>query len=78
MPWYRLPAYYRQHVSNDPASVIPFRTQWRMYARHRVCRVDHQGGPWDERQGVTQDDYLAAGRRGELYGGNAVSFLTSF
>jgi fatty acid desaturase len=78
LPWYRLPAYYREHISNDPASVIPFRQQLRMYARHRVYRVDHIGGPFDEEQGHTQDDYLAAGRRGVLYGGNAVSFLTPF
>ncbi len=78
VPWYRLPAYYREHVSDDPASVIPFRQQLKMYARHRVCRVDHQGGPYDDVQDVARDDYLAAGRRGELYGGNAVSFLTSF
>ena len=49
-----------------------------MYARHRVCRVDHRGGPHDAEQDVMLEDYLAAARRGELYGGNAVSFLTSF
>lgn len=78
VPWYRLPAYYREKVSNDPTSVIPFRQQLKMYARHRVYRVNHQGGPYDEVQDAMLDDYLAAGRRGELYGGNAVSFLTSF
>ncbi len=78
VPWYRLPAFYRAQVSDDPASVIPFRQQLKMYARHRVHRVDHRGGPYDDVQDVTQADYLAAGRRGELYGGNAVSFLTSF
>jgi fatty acid desaturase len=78
VPWYRLPAYYREHVSDDPASVIPFRQQWKMYARHRVARVDHRGGPFDAAQEAMQADYLAAARRGELYGGNAVSFLTSF
>lgn len=78
VPWYRLPAYYREHVSSDPASVIPFRQQLKMYARHRVYRVDHRGGPFDAEQDVMLGDYLAAARRGELYGGNAVSFLTSF
>lgn len=78
VPWYRLPAYYREKVSADPASVIPLRQQLRMYARHRVYRVTHTGGPFDEAQHVMQADYLQAARGGRLYGGNAVSFLTSF
>lgn len=78
VPWYRLPAYYREHISDDPASVIPFREQWRIYHRHRVLRVTHTGGPFAEQQSLTGRDYLQAGQRGELYGGNAVSFLVSF
>ncbi len=78
VPWYRLPAYYREHVSVDPASAIPLRQALVMYARHRVCRVDHHGGPFDDVQSVEMDGYLAAARRGQLYGGNAVSFLTPF
>ncbi|NRB71931.1 MAG: fatty acid desaturase [Xanthomonadales bacterium] len=78
VPWYRLPAYYREQISADPASVIPLRQQLRMYARHRVYRVDHRGGPFDDLQDLQQHAYLEAGRRGQLYGGNAVSFLTPF
>ena len=78
VPWYRLRTYYLEKVSDDPASVVPFREALRMYARHRVFRVRHTGGPFDEAQDVEMTDYLAAARRGELYGGNAVSFLTPF
>jgi fatty acid desaturase len=78
VPWYRLPSYYREKISNDPASVIPFRQQLRMYHQHRVCRVRHIGGPYDDEQSVVLEAYLEAARRGHLYGGNAVSFLTSF
>lgn len=78
VPWYRLPAYYKDKISADPASVIPFRQALKMYARHRVVRVTHVGGPYDDEQDVWLDEYLAAGRAGRLYGGNAVSFLTSF
>lgn len=75
VPWYRLPAYYREHISSDPASVIPLAQQLRIYHRHRVFRVMHRGGPWDDRQGVMQAEYLAEARAGHLYGGNAASFL---
>jgi fatty acid desaturase len=78
VPWYRLPAYYRENISDDPASVIPFRQQLKMYFRHRVYRVRHRGGPYDAEQGVMLEEYLAHARQGRLYGGNAVSFLTSF
>lgn len=78
VPWYRLPAYYREHVSDDPASVIPLRRQLAIYHRHRVYRVDHRGGPYDDAQGVMQQDYLAAAQAGRLYGGNAASFLFPF
>jgi fatty acid desaturase len=78
VPWYRLPAWYKEHISADPASVIPFSKQLKMYFVHRVHRVTHQGGPYDQEQEVMQADYLHSARRGHLYGGNAVSFLTSF
>lgn len=77
VPWYRLPAYYKQHISDSPDSVIPFRQQLRIYHRHRVYRVSNEGGPFDKQQSLTEQDYLQAGRRGELYGGNAVSFLVA-
>ncbi|NNL95850.1 MAG: fatty acid desaturase [Xanthomonadales bacterium] len=78
VPWYRLRDYYLENVSDDPGSVIPFRAQWHMYWRHRVYRVTHSGGPYDDIQHVTGEAFLAAGRGGKLYGGNAASFLTPF
>ena len=78
VPWYRLPAYYRENISADPASVIPFVRQLAMYHKFRVPRVTHTGGPHDEVQDVQQQAYLQAAREGLLYGGNAVSFLTAF
>jgi fatty acid desaturase len=78
VPWYRLPAFYKENISASADSVIPFRQQLRIYHRHRVYRVAHRSGPYLEQQGYTGEDYFQAGRRGELYGGNAVSFLVSF
>ncbi len=78
VPWYGLPAYYKENISDNPGSVIPFIQQIRMYHYHRVFRVLHTGGPYDEVQDVTREAYLEAGRRGFLYGGNAASFLISF
>lgn len=78
VPWYRLPAYYKENISDNPGSVIPFIQQLRMHHYHRVYRVQHVGGPFDDMQDVAKDAYLEAGRRGFLYGGNAVSFLTPF
>lgn len=78
LPWYRLPAYHKEHISGDPARVIPFRTQLKIYHRYRVQRVLHQGGDLDGRPSPMQEDYLQAVRAGEVYGGNAVSFLMSF
>ncbi len=78
VPWYRLPDFYKEHISDNPGSVIPFIQQLRMYHNHRVYRVSHEGGPYDHLQDEREAAYLEAGRRGYLYGGNAVSFLTSF
>jgi fatty acid desaturase len=78
VPWYRLPAFYREHVSNDPDSVVPFAVQLKIYFSHRVRRVTHRGGPHDEVQGAVREEYLETARRGLQYGGNAASFLTSF
>ena len=75
LPWYRLPQKHRELTGDDPAQVIPFRSQLRLYRRNRVLRVcnpqpeDYPKGP----------DYLRLARAGEgPIGGNAASFLTSF
>jgi len=78
VPWYRLPAYYREHISDDPASVIPLSKQLKIYFAHRVHRVTHRGGPHDGVQDAQTAEYLATARQGLQYGGNAASFLTSF
>ncbi len=78
VPWYRLPAYHKEHVSDDPERVIPFTTQARIYHKYRVQRVLHEGGDLDGRPAPMEEEYLAAVRAGEVYGGNAVSFLMSF
>jgi len=75
VPWYRLPELHRELTGNDPARVIPFLSQIRLYHRNRVMRVSNPQ-PEDYPQG---EDYLATAQigRGPI-GGNAASFLTSF
>jgi fatty acid desaturase len=75
LPWYRLPAAHAQLTGNDPARVIPFKSQLRLYHRNRVLRVCNP-----QVDGYPQgSDYLQSARvgRGPI-GGNAASFLTSF
>ena len=78
VPWYRLPAFYREKISDSPESVIPFTRQLSMYHRYRTVRVDDVGGDLDGLPEPVGEQYLARGRAGQLSGGNAVSFLTSF
>lgn len=74
VPWYRLPEKHRQMFGSDPQAVIPLKAQLRIFHKQRVRRIvgNHEGV---EPQGR---DYLRAAQRGEVYGGNAASFLTSF
>jgi len=75
VPWYRLPALHRRLTDDDPAAVIPFRAQARLYHRNRVRRV-YNPQPADYPKGP---DYLAVARSGRgPVGGNAASFLTAF
>lgn len=78
VPWYRLPAYHRDTLAYDPARIIPFNTQLKIFHKYRVYRVLHAGGDLDGQAVPMQDDYLRAALAGKVYGGNAVSFLTSF
>ena len=78
VPWYKLPAYHREHFGTDPAKVIPLKSQLRMYHRYRVQRVTHSGGELDDLPTPWEQDYLERARAGKMYGGNAVSFLNSF
>lgn len=80
--WYNLPAYDREKFGTDPErnvnGFVPFSSQLRMYHRFRVQRVMHEGGPFDAEQSAMGPDYLKACQEARNYGGNAVSFLTSF
>jgi len=76
--WYNLPAYDREKFGDNPSRFIPFSSQLKMYHRFRVCRVLHEGGPFDGEQDAMGADYLQACKDARNYGGNAVSFLTSF
>jgi len=78
VPWYKLPEWDRKKFGTDPERFIPFSSQWRMYHRFRVQRVMHEGGPYDAEQNAMGPDYLQACKDVRNYGGNAVSFLTSF
>lgn len=78
VPWYRLPAYYREQFGVDPEQVIPFLTQLQMYHKYRVARVTHSGGDLDDLPEPMEEEYLRRARAGQIYGGNAVSFLNSF
>jgi len=78
VPWYRLSAFDRKTFGGDAERFIPFGSQLRMYHRFRVQRVMHEGGPFDGEQNAMGPDYLQACKAARNYGGNAVSFLTSF
>ena len=75
VPWYRLPALHDELTGGDPARVIPFGAQLKLYHRNRVRRVcspQPEGYP----KGA---EYLRVARTGRgPIGGNAASFLTSF
>jgi len=78
VPWYKLPAYHRQQFGTDPELVIPLATQLKMYHKYRVQRVTQKGGDLDDLPDAMEQEYLRRARAGKIYGGNAVSFLTSF
>jgi fatty acid desaturase len=75
VPWYRLPQLHEELTGNDPARVIPFASQLKLYHRNRVLRVCNPQ-PENYPKG---EDYLATAQTGHgPIGGNAASFLTSF
>lgn len=78
VPWYRLPAYYREQFGTDPEQVIPFLTQLKMYHKYRVNRVAQSGSELDKLPEPMGKEHLKRARAGQIYGGNAVSFLNSF
>ncbi len=78
VPWYRLPAYHREKLGWDPEKVVPFKTQAKIFHKYRVERVLHAGGDLDGLPTPMEQEYLRRVRAAQVYGGNAVSFLTSF
>ncbi len=74
LPWYRLPQKHRELYGDDPRYVIPLAAQLRIFHRQRVRRIVGNHGE----ETPSGRDWLAAARRGEVYGGNAASFLTAF
>lgn len=75
LPFYRLPELHVDLAGNDPAFVIPFAAQAKLYHRNRVSRI-YNPQPEDYPQGKA---YLRTAQTGAgLIGGNAASFLTSF
>jgi len=74
VPWYRLPEKHRELFGNDPAAVIPFSSQLKIFHKARVQRIAYG----DERPLPTGKDFLLAAQKAEVSGGNAASFLTSF
>lgn len=75
LPFYRLPELHARMTGNDPAYVIPFRSQLRLYHNNRVSRI-YNPQPEGYPQG---QEYLRTAQSGAgPIGGNAASFLTSF
>ena len=58
--------------------MIRSRPQVEMYHKYRVQRVTHSGGDLDDLPTPWGEEYLERARAGQIYGGNAVSFLNSF
>ena len=71
-------AYHREKLGWDPEQVVPFKTQLKIFHKYRVERVVHTGGDLDGLPTPMEEEYLRRVRAGQVYGGNAVSFLTSF
>lgn len=74
LPWYRLPEKHRALFGDDPAAVIPFSAQLKIFHRQRARRIvanPESGSP-------TGRAFLLAAQKAEAIGGNAASFLTSF
>jgi fatty acid desaturase len=72
VPWFRLPALHREMFGNSEEALISFWPSLKSFHRYRVSRVV---GESTSEEGAS---YLKLARTGDVSGGNAVSFLTSF
>ena len=77
-PWWRLPALHRELFGDDPANVIPFWPQLKIFHRYRVSRILGESADGDADASAWGRGFLLAAREGGVAGGNAASFLTSF
>jgi len=78
-PWWKLPAVHRELFGHDPADVIPFRSQLKIFHKYRVARINGGSADRDAADATAWGTgFLAAAREGRVTGGNAASFLTSF
>ena len=77
-PWFRLPALHRELFGDDPAMVIPLSKQLSVFHRGRVRRIIKWDDDALEAPTPSGRAFLLAAQRGEVDGGNAASFLTSF
>jgi fatty acid desaturase len=77
-PWYRLPAVHQKMFGDNPDAVIALSRQLAIFHRGRVRRIiKWDDGAVDART-PTGRDFLQAARQGQIDGGNAANFLTSF
>jgi fatty acid desaturase len=73
-PWYALPALHRKLFGDDPALVIPFWPQLKVFHRYRCYRIFHDAPGLPDVEGR---EFLHAARQAQVTGGNAASFLTA-
>ncbi len=76
LAWYQLTDYHRQHFGQEYC--IAFKTQCKIFHRYRVARILNEGGDLDHLEDVEGGEFLRAAKNGQVYGGNAASFLTPF
>lgn len=74
-PWFELPALHREMLGDDPARVITFWPQLKIFHRYRTYRVFHDAPGLPDVEG---EEFLQAAQRAQVTGGNAASFLTAF
>jgi fatty acid desaturase len=78
-PWWKLPSVHHELFGDDPADVIPFWSQLKIFHKYRVIRITGGSADGDEADADAWGRaFLEAAREGRVTGGNAASFLTSF
>ena len=75
VPWFELPALHKEMFGDDPAKVIDFWPQIRIFHRYRAYRIFHDAPGLSDVEGRA---FLRAAQQSQVTGGNAASFLTPF